>query len=125
VNRGVGGWGAGGKVRAGGRGEGFRGGRIGGGSGGPLLFFPLAIGGGPGPATISLVAAGSAYGVRRSVPYLIGIIVGSTIVLAAVATGITAALLAVPVIGSIVGWISAASIVWLAYRIATPPAPSG
>src|SRR5262249_13527013 len=55
---------------------------------------------------------------------LIGIIVGSTIVLAAVATGITAALLAVPVIGSIVVWISAAYIVWLAYRITTAPALS-
>jgi len=94
------------------------------GSVGPLVLVSLAIMGSPGPATISLVAAGSAYGVRRSVPYLIGIIVGSTIVLAAVATGITAALLAVPVIGSIVVWISAAYIVWLAYRIATAPALS-
>jgi threonine/homoserine/homoserine lactone efflux protein len=94
------------------------------GSIGPLLLISLAIMGSPGPATISLVAAGSAYGVRRSVPYLIGIIVGSTIVLAAVATGITAALLAAPAIGSILVWISAAYIVWLAYRIATAPALS-
>ena len=88
---------------------------------GSLLLISLAIMGSPGPATISLVAAGSALGVRRSVPYLIGIIVGSMIVLAAVATGITAALLAAPAIGSILVWISAAYIVWLAYRIATAP----
>ena len=61
--------------------------------------------GSPGPATISLMAAGSAYGVRRSLSYLIGIIVGTTIVLLAVATGITAALLAVPAIGAILIWI--------------------
>lgn len=91
------------------------------GSVGPLLVMSLAIMGSPGPATISLVAAGSAYGVRRSLPYLVGIIVGTTIVLAAVASGITVALLAVPVIGSVLIWISAAYILWLAYHIATAP----
>jgi threonine/homoserine/homoserine lactone efflux protein len=91
------------------------------GSVGPLLFISLAIMGSPGPATISLMAAGSAYGVRRSLSYLIGIIVGTTIVLLAIATGITAALLAVPAIGSILIWISVAYILWLAYRIATAP----
>ena len=91
------------------------------GSVGPLLFISLAIMGSPGPATISLMAAGSAYGVRRSLSYLIGIIVGTTIVLLAVATGITAALLAVPAIGSILIWISVAYILWLAYHIATAP----
>jgi len=78
------------------------------GSVGPLLLISLAIMGSPGPATISLIAAGSVYGVRRSLPYLAGIIVGTTIVLVAVATGITAALLAVPAIGSILIGISAA-----------------
>jgi len=87
----------------------------------PLLLISLAIMGSPGPATISLMAAGSAYGVRRSLPYLIGIILGTAIVLLAVATGITAALLAVPAIGSILIWISVAYIVWLAYHIATAP----
>src|SRR5947209_18856536 len=77
--------------------------------------------GSPGPATISLMAAGSAYGVRRSLSYLIGIIVGTTIVLLAVATGITAALLAVPAIGSILIWASVAYILWLACHIATAP----
>src|SRR5205814_2225983 len=91
------------------------------GSVGPLLFISLAIMGSPGPATISLMAAGSAYGVRRSLSYLAGIIVGTTIVLLAVATGITAALLAVPAIGSVLIWISVAYILWLAYHIATAP----
>jgi threonine/homoserine/homoserine lactone efflux protein len=91
------------------------------GSVGPLLLISLAIMGSPGPATISLVAAGSAYGVRRSLPYLVGIIAGTTIVLVAVATGITAALLAVPAIGSVLIGISVAYILWLAYHIVTAP----
>jgi threonine/homoserine/homoserine lactone efflux protein len=88
---------------------------------GPLMLISLAIMGSPGPATISLLAASSVRGVRRSLPYLFGIIVGTTLVLVAVATGITAALLAVPAIGSVLIWISVAYILWLAYHIATAP----
>src|ERR1700716_3325444 len=91
------------------------------GSAGPLLLISLAIKGSPGPATISLIAAGSVYGVRRSLPYLAGIIVGTTIVLVAVATGITAALLAVRAIGSILIGISAVYIVWLADQMSPAP----
>jgi threonine/homoserine/homoserine lactone efflux protein len=88
---------------------------------GPLVLISLAIMGSPGPATISLVAAGSVRGVRRSFPYLFGIIVGTTLVLVAVATGITATLLAVPAIGSVLVWVSTGYILWLAYHIATAP----
>src|SRR5256886_14263361 len=49
------------------------------GSVGPLLFISLAIMGSPGPATISLMAAGSAYGVPRSPSEPIGINVCTTI----------------------------------------------
>jgi threonine/homoserine/homoserine lactone efflux protein len=88
---------------------------------GPLLVTALAIMGSPGPATISVVAAGSVYGVRRSLAYTMGTIVGTIIVLVAVATGITAALLAVPAIASVLTAISAAYILWLAYHVATAP----
>ena len=88
---------------------------------GPLLLLSASIMGSPGPATVSLVAVGSVYGVRRSLPYLVGIVIGTTAVLLAVATGITAALLAVPGIGPVLLAISAAYILWLAYRIATAP----
>ncbi len=91
------------------------------GSAGPLLVTSAAIMGSPGPATISLTAAGSAFGVRRSFVYLVGIIVGTTIVLLAVATGITAMLLALPAMRAVLIAISAAYILWLAYHVATAP----
>lgn len=88
------------------------------------MLISLAIMGSPGPATISLVAAGSVRGVRRSIPYLSGIIAGTTLVLAAVATGITGALLTLPAVRNLLTWISAGYILWLAYHIATaPPLP--
>src|SRR6266567_5749219 len=55
---------------------------------GPLLLSSLAVMGSPGPATISLTAAGSAYGLRRSARYLVGVTAGTTIVLLAVASGV-------------------------------------
>jgi len=90
---------------------------------GTLVLTSLAIMGSPGPATVSLTAAASAYGARRSLGYLLGIAAGTVVVLVAVASGITAALLAVPAVRSVLLAVSAAYILWLAYRIATAPPP--
>lgn len=84
-----------------------------------LVLTSLAIMGSPGPATISLTAAGSAFGVRRSLGYLAGIVVGTTVVLLAVAVGITAALLTLPAVRPLLIAVSAAYILWLAYHVAT------
>src|SRR5260370_16059586 len=92
-----------------------------GGGAGTLLVPSLAVMGSPGAATISLTAAGSAFGVRRCAPYLAGVITGTAAVLAAVAAGITAALLAVPALRAVLTVIAIAYILWLAYHIATAP----
>jgi len=91
------------------------------GQAGPLLLTALPIMGSPGPATISLTAAGAAHGARRSSGYLAGINAGTIAVLAAVATGITAVLLAEPAIRIILLAASAGYLLWLAYHIATAP----
>ena len=87
----------------------------------PLFLTSLAIMGSPGPATISLVVAGAAYGVRRSLGYLAGIVAGTAAVLLAVATGVTATLLALPGMRIVLVCFSAAYILRLAYRIALAP----
>jgi threonine/homoserine/homoserine lactone efflux protein len=90
----------------------------------PLLALVLAaavVMGSPGPATISVTAVAAAFGARRSLPYLCGIILGTTAVLIAVATGMVAMLLSVPQIAPALIAASAAYILYLAYRIATAP----
>jgi threonine/homoserine/homoserine lactone efflux protein len=87
----------------------------------PLVLAAAAIMGSPGPATISLVAVVAAYGVRRSLPYVCGLVAGSGLVLVAVASGVTATLLAVPAFRSLLIAGSAAYVLWLAYHIATAP----
>jgi threonine/homoserine/homoserine lactone efflux protein len=87
----------------------------------PLVLAAAAIMGSPGPATISLVAVVAAYGVRRSLPDVCGLVAGSGLVLVAVASGVTATLLAVPALRSLLIAGSAAYVLWLAYHIATAP----
>jgi threonine/homoserine/homoserine lactone efflux protein len=62
---------------------------------------------------------------RRSLGYLLGIVAGTVVVLVAVATGITAALLAVPAVRPALLAAGAAYILWLAYHIATAPPLAG
>lgn len=77
--------------------------------------------GSPGPATLSLAGIGSAYGFRRGVPYLAGIIAGTTGVTLLIATGVTALILAEPALVRVLAAIAAAYIVYLALKIATAP----
>ena len=85
------------------------------------MLISLAIMGSPGPSTISLVATAVAYGIRRSLAYCAGLIVGSTAVLLAAATGVTAVLLTVPALRWVLGVVAIGYILWLAYHLATAP----
>jgi threonine/homoserine/homoserine lactone efflux protein len=86
-----------------------------------LMMTSLAIMGTPGPATISLTAAAVAFGIRRSLCYLAGIIVGTSAVLVAVTTGITTVILSLPAVRPVLVGLSAGYILWLAYHLATSP----
>lgn len=88
---------------------------------GGLALASAAVTGTPGPTNLSLLAAGSAYGIGRCRPYLAGIIAGTLVVLGAVAAGVTAMLRAVPVLGPAALVAGALYILWLAYHIATAP----
>ncbi len=86
-----------------------------------LIFASLALMGSPGPATLSLAATGAAFGFGRGVPYLLGIIMGTTCVLLAIALGVTGLVLTVPGITPVLVTAAAAYILYLAYEIATAP----
>ncbi|OSQ31248.1 amino acid efflux protein [Thalassospira sp. MCCC 1A03138] len=86
-----------------------------------LWLAALPLMGSPGPATISLAASGSAFGIRPSLGYLGGIVIGTIAVLLLVATGIATALLAHPIAGQVLTVIAAIYILYLAWKIATAP----
>ncbi|GGX71006.1 threonine transporter RhtB [Tateyamaria omphalii] len=87
----------------------------------PILATSIPLMGSPGPATISLAAIGSAYGFRAGLPYLTGIILGTTGVLILVASGLLTLMMATPVIIGFLGIVGMAYILYLAWKIATAP----
>ena len=86
-----------------------------------FLLAAVALAGSPGPATLSLTATGAAFGARRGIAYLLGIVVGMAAVMAIVASGVVGLLLAVPGATPIVTVLAAAYFLYLAWRIATAP----
>jgi threonine/homoserine/homoserine lactone efflux protein len=85
----------------------------------------LALAGSPGPATLSLAATGAAFGSRRGLGYMAGIVIGMVGVIAIVASGLAGLVLALPGAGPLVIAVSAAYFLYLAYRIATAPPLAG
>jgi threonine/homoserine/homoserine lactone efflux protein len=91
-----------------------------------FLLAGVALTGSPGPNTLGLAAASAAYGLRRSMPLLVGSVVGVFAVMLATATGLTGLVLAQPGVAPVVSAAAAVYMLYLAYRIATaPPMASG
>jgi threonine/homoserine/homoserine lactone efflux protein len=86
-----------------------------------LVLAALPLMGSPGPATLSVAAASSAFGIRHALPYLAGIVAGTTAVLLMIAAGVGTIVLAVPGLKPVVALLAACYILYLAYRIATAP----
>ena len=86
-----------------------------------LILASAAVMGSPGPSTMSVTAVGAAFGLRRSLDYLWGLILGTIAVLIAVATGLFALLLSVPRLAPLLLAASGAYILYLAFKIATAP----
>ena len=86
-----------------------------------LVATALVVMGSPGPSTISVTALGSAFGLRRSLPYLAGVIIGTSAVLLAVAAGLASVVLSEPRLAPLLLGLSALYILYLAFAIATAP----
>ena len=86
-----------------------------------FILAALALAGSPGPNTLSLAAAGAAFGVRRSIAYLVGLCLGMLVVMVIVASGLAGLLLAIPGAAPVVVVLAAIYFIYLAWRIATAP----
>lgn len=86
-----------------------------------FLLAAVALAGSPGPATLSLTATGAAFGARRGIAYLAGIVIGMIAVMGVVASGLAGTLLAVPGAAPVVTLLAATYFLYLALRIAMAP----
>lgn len=75
----------------------------------------------PGPATMSLAATGAAFGARRGLGFLAGLVIGMVFVMGIIATGVMGVMLALPGAAPVLTIMGATYIIYLAYRIATAP----
>jgi threonine/homoserine/homoserine lactone efflux protein len=86
-----------------------------------FLLAALALCGSPGPATLSMAAAGAAYQLRHTWPYYFGLLAGVSIVLSLVASGLIAAVATIPYAAETLTIIAIGYMCWLAWKIAHAP----
>lgn len=71
----------------------------------------------PGPNNTFLLSSGANFGLRKSLPYLSGIMVGLIGMMTAFAAGLGVIFATLPLLYEILKWVGFAYIVWLAYLI--------
>lgn len=83
------------------------------------LAFAVSMAGTPGPNNAMLTSSGSLWGFRRTVPHMLGISIGFPFMLVAVAAGAGGLLRDHPTVLTVMRWLGAAYLLYLAWRIAT------
>ena len=85
----------------------------------PLILFAAVASITPGPNNFMLWASGMNFGLRRTLPHLLGINIGFGSLVLAVGLGLGVIFEAFPVVEQILKWVGSAYLLYLAYRIAT------
>jgi len=78
----------------------------------------------PGPNNLMLLASGTHFGWRRSLPHLLGISFGFGVMLALVGLGLGEVFTRWPGLHDLLKWASLAYLLYLAFKVATAPPPS-
>ena len=86
--------------------------------------FALAMSATPGPNNALVAATAANFGLRRSLPQVMGVSVGFPVMLVLVALGAAELLHDAPGVMAALRWVGAAWMLWLAWGIATAAPPS-
>ncbi|MFD1881418.1 LysE family translocator [Paracoccus pacificus] len=77
----------------------------------------------PGPNNMMLMASGANFGLRRTVPHLLGVALGFGAMVAVLGLGVDRLFAAMPALGQALMWVSLAYMLWLAWKLAHANAP--
>ena len=77
----------------------------------------------PGPNNLMLMASGANFGVRRTVPHMLGVALGFMLMAALVGAGLAQVFVAAPQLYAVLKVASVAYLLVLAWKIATAPPP--
>lgn len=92
-----------------------------------ILSFAVAMTASPGPNNLMLTASGASFGFRRTVPHMLGIVIGFPVMVFAIGLGLGRVFEAFPVVHTGLKVVGTVYLVWLAWRIARAgrPDPTG
>jgi threonine/homoserine/homoserine lactone efflux protein len=85
---------------------------------GPLALFALVSSITPGPNNVMLASSGLNFGFRRSVPHLLGVNLGFTLMIFLVGVGLGSVFQQTPVLYTVLKYAGAAYLLYLAWKIA-------
>jgi len=85
---------------------------------GSFLIFAASQVGTPGPANMALMATGAGFGLRAALPFVAGVVLGKQLVIWPMGFGLMALAVQYPAVFIALKYVSAAYIVWLAWRVA-------
>jgi len=85
----------------------------------PLVTFAVATAITPGPNNIMLTASGANFGFRRTLPHMLGVAIGFTVMVLAIGLGLSEIFERFPLIHEVLRYGGGAYLIYLAYRIAT------
>ena len=85
----------------------------------PLVTFAVATAITPGPNNIMLTASGANFGFRRTLPHMLGVAIGFTLMVLAIGLGLSEIFERFPLIHEVLRYGGGAYLIYLAYRIAT------
>ncbi len=77
----------------------------------------------PGPNNVMLMASGANFGLRRSVPHMLGISIGHSFMVTMVGLGLGQVFVAVPGARTVLTVLSVVYLLWLAWKIAHAAPP--
>src|SRR5210317_2167055 len=84
----------------------------------PLFWYALVMGITPGPNNLMLAASGMNFGLRRSLPHILGVLLGFTTLATVAALGLGALYLAAPKLQLVSRYLGAAFLLYFAWRLA-------
>src|SRR5690606_15895770 len=90
----------------------------------PLALFVFVNSITPGPNNVMLTAAGANFGYRRCLPHMLGISIGTAIMVLLVGAGLGAVFERVPAAYAALRFIGAGYLVYLAWRLARSSGPA-
>jgi threonine/homoserine/homoserine lactone efflux protein len=89
----------------------------------PLVSFAFVMSVTPGPNNLMLMTSGANFGFRRTIPHMLGIAIGFTVMTVMLGVGLVGLFHAFPAAYTVLKIASVAYMLWLAWKIAHSAAP--